>query len=141
MLEIGKIKIIKNLYTVYVFDDYKELNKKNQEIDQFAVIRPEKLKEDEGAYGVDGFISYSNKIICIYVGPNEDVQAIKHTITHEIYHGILFEMGYSYYNDEEFVERLAHLSPIGNELFNEVWNMYSKDSKESEYQKFLKGVK
>lgn len=126
MKEIGELKIIKSTYTVYITDDYKELNEKEQEIDNSAIIRPEKVKEKESPYGLDGFICYASKIICIYTGKTEDIQTIKHTMLHEIYHGMLYEMGYTYFGDEEFVERLTHLTFIGEDILSQMLTMFEK---------------
>ena len=59
---------------------------------------------------VDGFCDYCKKEIHVLV--REDKEYEEEVLRHEVTHCLLFQMGYSFHNDEEWVEKISKISKV-----------------------------
>lgn len=110
---LGKIKIINTLYTIYAYNDYKEINEKSVAWDKEF----NKDFDESKIAGVSGYCLVPVKEIHIYTGFSEDYNM--NTLRHELWHALLYEIGYTNWQDEELIEKLSTWHPLMDDLFNQ----------------------
>ena len=111
MKKIGTINIVNHEYTIYLYDDYDEINKSSQEYNlKYLGVS----KEDEKC---SGYCVTTTKEIHIYTGFG-DVYTDE-TLNHEIWHAFLYEIGYQHWGDEEFIQKLTLWDPIVRDVVNQ----------------------
>lgn len=130
MQKIGTIDIVNVPYTLYFFDDFKEINERARERDKKYLQNP---KEQP----LDGYCDYCWKEICVYCDENTSPYYFNNTILHEISHAVLYEMGYSGCDDEELMDKLAKWIPFITRAFKTSKEMIenAKDTKEGSGEK------
>lgn len=106
MKEIGKVKIINKEYRIYGYEELKEINEAYNKACEGCEIEDNK----ENREVVDGFCDYCKKEIHILV--REDKEYEEEVLRHEVTHCLLFQMGYSFHNDEEWVEKISKISKV-----------------------------
>ena len=116
MKKIGKVKIINAEYEVFIHNDLKEINEYYDKANRMCEIeeREEKLET------VDGYCDYRKREIHILKDEGMKDGYLKGTLMHELTHCMLYQMGYKYFNDEEYVEKTAKFSIILNDMIKEI---------------------
>lgn len=103
---LGKVKIINTYYTIYLHKDYKALNKFAVEWEKEYTYNEIENKKNE----ITGFCLVAVKEIHIFTGFSEDY--MYNTIRHELWHALLYEIGYNHWDDEDLIEKLAIWTPL-----------------------------
>ena len=106
MKEIGKVSRIRREYSLYGHEELKEINEAYNKACEECEIEDNK----ESREVVDGFCDYCKKEIHILV--REDKEYEEEVLRHELTHCLLFQMGYSFHNDEEWVEKISKISKV-----------------------------
>lgn len=113
MIYLGKIKVINSFYKIYSYSDYKEINEKSLDWDRYY----SRTLDESKIGGVSGYCLVPVKEIHIYDGFSEDYNM--NTLRHELWHALLYEIGYSHWQDEELIEKLSAWHPLMDDLFNQ----------------------
>lgn len=113
MKEIGKVNIINAEYTVYLHNDLKEVNEYYDKANKACEIEERTEKLDT----VDGYCDYRTREIHILKDEGMKDDFLKGILFHELTHCMLYQMGHKYHNDEEYVEKIAKLSIILNDIY------------------------
>ena len=113
---VEKIKILGVSYSVYVYEDYRELNEKNWAWEQTYNLN---WNQEEKGCGISGYCDISAKEIHIYIGFSEEYD--RGTLRHELCHAYLYEMGYSHWNDEDLIQKLTQWIPMIQKIENNGW--------------------
>ena len=111
MNNIGKISILGVDYTIYTHRNYKALNEMERNLDKEYDLN---YKEDKPWNNVMGFCNVVTKEIHVYTETSIDY--MNNTFCHELWHALLYEIGYTHWNDEEFIDKLAGWFPRMEEL-------------------------
>lgn len=106
MKEIGKVKIINREYRIYGHEELKEINEAYNKSCEECEIEDNKGNREV----VDGFCDYCKKEIHVLVRKDKEYE--EEVLRHELTHCLLFQMGYSFHNDEEWVEKISKISKI-----------------------------
>lgn len=110
---LGKIKVVNTFYKIYTHNDYKELNERSLAWDK----EYDRTLDESKLSGLSGYCLVPLKEIHVYTGFSEEYNM--NTLCHEIWHALLYEMGYYHWNDEELVEKLSVWFPLMEDLFNQ----------------------
>lgn len=110
---LGKVKVLNTFYTVYTYNDYKEINKRSVAWDKQYDISYDETK----ATGVSGYCLVPVKEIHIYDGFSNDYNM--NTLRHELLHALLYEIGYTNWQDEKLIEQISTWYPLMDDLFNQ----------------------
>lgn len=116
MKKIGKVKIINAEYTIYEHNDLKEINKCYDEANKMCEIEENTEKRDV----VDGYCDYRTREIHVLRDEGMQEDFYKGVLMHELTHCMLYQMGYTYHNDEEYVEKVSKFSTILNDIYKSI---------------------
>lgn len=122
MKEIGKVNIINAEYRVYLHNDLKELNEYYDKANKACEIEERAEKLDT----VDGYCDYRTREIHILKDEGMKDDYLKGILFHELTHCMLYQMGYKYHNDEEYVEKIAKFATILNDISKEINDKLTK---------------
>ena len=113
MTYLGKIKVLNTFYRIYTYSDYKEINEKSLAWDR----QYDRALDESKISGVSGYCLVPVKEIHIYTGFSEEYNM--NTLRHELWHALLYEIGYTHWQDEELIEKLSTWHPLMDDLFNQ----------------------
>ena len=113
MTYLGKIKILNTFYSIYTYSDYKEINERSIAWDK----QYDRCLDESKLSGVSGYCLVPVKEIHIYTGFSEEYNM--NTLRHELWHALLYEIGYTHWQDEELIEKLSTWHPLMDDLFNQ----------------------
>lgn len=109
MQKIGTINICGIPYTVVYYDNkFREINMNLRERNDRYTIDKDEEKEKQN---VDGYCDYNTKEIHIYNDHMTSPIYFKQTLTHEVTHAFLYEIGYAHHDDEELVDKISKWIP------------------------------
>ena len=75
---------------------------------------------------VDGYCDYRTREIHILKDEGMKDDYLKGILFHELTHCMLYQMGYKYHNDEEYVEKIAKFATILNDISKEINDKLTK---------------
>lgn len=136
MNNIGKINILGVDYTIYTHRDYKALNEMERNLDKEYDLN---FKEDQAWRNVMGFCNVVTKEIHVYTEVSTDYY--NNTFCHELWHALLYEIGYAHWNDEEFIDKLAGWFPRMEEIMKNLHglkeNIKTKDCEPADFDEMV----
>jgi hypothetical protein len=125
MKKINTINICESKYKIYLHTDFDKLQKLNK-INTERYYPEKELDKDKK---IDGFCDYSSKEIHVFKDKYQSKDYTKMVIRHEITHAYLYEIGYTYCSDEEFVDKVCKWAPTLMGLTETIYKDLSKGDK------------
>lgn len=117
MQKLGSILICNIPYAIVLYEnEFEKINMNLRERnDRYTIDKDEEEKKSN----VDGYCDYSSKEIHIFRDHLTSKHYFKQTLTHEITHAFLYEIGYAHHDDEEFVDKLSKWVPQIQDIVTE----------------------
>jgi hypothetical protein len=113
MTYLGKVKVINTFYKVYTHSDYKDMNERSLAWDK----QYDRNIDESKVSGLSGYCLVPLKEIHIYTGFGEEYNM--NTLCHELWHALLYEIGYTHWSDEELIEKLSTWHPLMEDILNQ----------------------
>ena len=113
MITLGKIKIVDTFYDVIFWRDFKAL----QEHAKARDLRY--LHEKEKWEPLDGYCDYSAKELHVFRDEFTSEKYFNMTLTHEITHAFLYEIGFTHHDDEDLIDKISKWLPRLEEIVNQ----------------------
>ena len=113
MKYLGKVKVLNTFYKVYAHEDYKEINERSLEWDKMY----DRTFDESKFTGLSGYCLVTLKEIHLYTGFCKEYN--DNTLRHELLHALLYELGYTHWDEEDFIEKLSTWFPFMEDINNQ----------------------
>ena len=113
MKYLGKIKVLNTFYKIYTHDEYKEINDLSLEWDKAY----DRTFDESKFTGLSGYCLVTLKEIHIYTG--FCAEYTNNTLRHELLHALLYELGCSNWDEEDFIDKISTWFPFMEDVNNQ----------------------
>lgn len=128
---LGTIDVIGTKYTVYLQKDFNKLQEEVKEYNKRFNIQDDNIV-------CDGYCLTAMKEIHICQSFSEEYNKI--ILLHEATHALLYEVGYSHWDDEDFVNKLSIWFPMMEKIAQQ-WKEIEKNARVEEEPRSKKNHK
>lgn len=125
MKKLNSINICESKYKIYWHDDFEKLQQLNK-INNERYFPEKELDKDKK---IDGYCDYTSKEIHVFMDKYQSDDYSKMVVRHEITHAYLYEIGYTYCSDEEFVDKVCKWTPTLTSLTDAIYKNLVKEAK------------